>query len=75
MKSEKCKCKRKTMLVAPVQVDQEGRKPRAEQPGKKTLEFSLELTEEWLHIKITENIETFWKGLTLDQQQPQERKK
>lgn len=36
-------------------------------------EFFLDLTEECLHIKITENIETFWKGLTLNQQQPQER--
>lgn len=36
-------------------------------------EFPLDLTEEWLHIKITENIEAFWKGLTLNQQQPQQR--
>lgn len=33
----------------------------------------LDLTEDRLHIKITEHTETFWKGLTLNQQQPPEK--
>lgn len=58
------------MLVAQIQVHWEWRN---QEHGNqvKMQEFPLDLTEEWLHIKITENIEAFWKGLTLNQQQPQ----